>query len=64
MEVVGKFYSQLVNFPAIWYILCPFGKIFPVSIYFYTYWYVDSKTIWQPRLHLSGRAPPAFTPFH
>jgi hypothetical protein len=34
MEGAGKFYSRLVNFTAIWYIVCPFGIFFPVLVYF------------------------------
>jgi hypothetical protein len=29
MRMVGKFYGHLVNFPAIWYILCSFGIFYP-----------------------------------
>jgi hypothetical protein len=37
MEEVGIFYVHLVNFPAIWHILWPFGIFYPVLIHFYPY---------------------------
>jgi hypothetical protein len=35
------FYDHLVYFVAIWYILWPFGILFP-------FWYVVLRQIWQP----------------
>jgi hypothetical protein len=43
MEDAGIFYSHLVYFTAIWYILWLFGISFP-------FWYVVPRQIWQPCL--------------
>jgi hypothetical protein len=34
MKDVGIFYGQLINFPAIWRILCSFGIFSPVLVHF------------------------------
>jgi hypothetical protein len=48
MEDVGIFYVQLVNFPAIWHILWPFGIFSHVLVHLYPFWYVVSRKIWHP----------------
>jgi hypothetical protein len=40
MEDVGIFYDHLVNFPAIWHILSPFGMFPSVLVHFYPFWNV------------------------
>jgi hypothetical protein len=53
MEVVGKFYVQLVYFMPFWYILRPFGIfllhgiVSDYLVYCITFWYVVTRKIWQ-----------------
>jgi hypothetical protein len=37
----------LVHFTAIWYILWPFGIFYGYLVYFFPFWYVVSRKIWQ-----------------
>jgi hypothetical protein len=48
MEDVVRFCGHWVNFPALWYILRPFGKCYGHLVYFSPFWYVLSRKIWQP----------------
>jgi hypothetical protein len=53
MEDVGKFYVDFVNYPAIWHILWPFGILYGHLVYFYPFWYVVARKIWQPCFNTS-----------
>jgi hypothetical protein len=48
MEDVAIFYSRLVYFTVIWYILWSFGKVYGNWYTFFSFWYVVRRKIWQP----------------
>jgi hypothetical protein len=50
MENVGICYGHLEHFTAIWYILWPFGNVVVIWLYFFPFWYIVSRKIWQPWL--------------
>jgi hypothetical protein len=51
MENVGIFCANLEYIAAIWYILWSFGN-FVAILYFFPFWYIVSRKIWQPCLSL------------
>jgi hypothetical protein len=48
MKNVGIFYGRLVQFMTIWYKIWPFGIACSQLVYFFPFWYVWTKKIWQP----------------
>jgi hypothetical protein len=48
MDDVCIFYSHLVNFMAIWYMLWPFSLFCGHLVYFPPIRYVAPRVIWQP----------------
>jgi hypothetical protein len=48
MEGVGILYFHFVDFTAIRYILRPFGILSDYLVYFFPFWYVVARKIWQP----------------
>jgi hypothetical protein len=48
MIYVGKCYGHFVDFTAIWYVLWPFGNSVVILVYFFQFWYVAPRKIWQP----------------
>jgi hypothetical protein len=50
MEDVVEFFCHLANFPAVWYILWPFGIVCGHLVYFPPFLYVAPRKIWQPWL--------------
>jgi hypothetical protein len=48
MENSGILYSHFVYFTAKWYILWLFGTFGGYLVYFFPFWYVVPRKIWQP----------------
>jgi hypothetical protein len=40
MEDVGIFFQHSDNFPALWYMVCPFGILYSLLEYFKVIWYI------------------------
>jgi hypothetical protein len=48
MENVGTINGYLEYLRAIWYILLSFGIFYCRLVYFYPFWFVKPRQIWQP----------------
>jgi hypothetical protein len=48
MEDGGIFYRHLVHFTVFCYILWTFGIVCVNLVYFFPFWYLEPRKIWQP----------------
>jgi hypothetical protein len=48
MEIIGIIYEHLIQFTAVLCILYKFGTFCGHLVYFFPFWYVAPRKIWQP----------------